>query len=113
MPVQLTRILVFLLAFRAIVAPYTYRPTMPGQQLPRQTLRMRVRWWPPQRLQRFSRASKMLRLFEGKNRSVTGVDGRTQSLATIWPRLRPRFRFHLSCESVPLSPQPLTAVLRC
>lgn len=78
MPIVWTRALVLVLALRAALAPFTYRPSDPDP-LHRSSLVMRTRWWPPQRLQRFSGSSKLLQLFQGKNRLTADAEGRLVS----------------------------------
>ncbi len=80
-----TRTLVLVLCLRAILAPFTYRPAR-TEPFARYSLVMRARWWPPQRLQRYSASSKLLRLYQGKNRdvSVSGRCGRPSSRFAAW-----------------------------
>lgn len=79
MPVYLKQLLVILLAFRAIVAPWTYRPPS-SNPTHRNGLVISVRRWPPQRLQRFSSTSKLLRLFRGKDKVVPDCEVPLQRL---------------------------------
>ncbi len=63
----LVRPLVFLLVVRAIIAPYTVRSLKTGPMYHPRVV-MSVRTWPPQRLERFSATSKVLKLFKGKDK---------------------------------------------
>ena len=81
-PVLLTRILVLLLAVRAIAAPVALCPSFVPPSGHRFFV-IHMRCWPPQRLQRFSSSSKLLQLCTGKNR-VTSSCG--CCLLTLWPQ---------------------------
>ena len=111
-PVSLTRVLVLLLAFRAVIAPLTYRPANSNPSH-RNGIVLSVRWWPPQRLQRFSGTSKLLRLFRGKNEVVPDGEVRLQRVVARWfsPRLHPALI--APCLSSPLRAVRLTTFLRC
>jgi hypothetical protein len=74
-PVLLTRTLVLLLALRAVAAPVVLCPSAPPSSHQR-FFEIRMRCWPPQRLQRFSSSSKLLQLYTGKNRVTSGETGR-------------------------------------
>jgi hypothetical protein len=77
----LSRVLVLLLAFRAVLAPLSYRPSSASESHRHNSLVMSIRWWPPQRLQRFSSNSKLLRLFRGKTEVVPDGESRLQHRA--------------------------------
>jgi hypothetical protein len=111
-PVSLTRVLVLLLAFRAVLAPLTYRPAN-ANPTHRNGIVLSVRWWPPQRLQRFSGTSKLLRLFRGKNEVVPDEEVRLQTIVARWFSARLRPVVIASCLSSPLHAARLTTVLRC
>jgi hypothetical protein len=111
-PVLLTRILVLLLAVRAIAAPVALRPSF-GAASEHRFFVIHMRCWPPQQLQRFSSSSKLLQLCTGKNK-VTSAGG--CSLLTLWPQ-RPASKTPLSL-LVPEVPgdtptNRLTVCLRC
>lgn len=112
MRVWLMRILVLLLAFRAIIAPLTFRPTK-ADSSHHSSLVMRVRWWPPQRLQRFSATSKLLQLFRGKNAIVCDGEGRPRGLLARWPSPQHPLGAPVASVSRPLPAVPLTTILRC
>jgi hypothetical protein len=59
--------LVILLVLRAVAAPVGLRPANSHSSHHRSYV-IRMRCWPPQRLQRFSATSKLLRLCVGKNK---------------------------------------------
>jgi hypothetical protein len=111
-PISLTRLLVLLLAFRAVIAPLTYRPANSNPSH-RNGIVLSVRQWPPQRLQRFSGTSKLLRLFRGKNEVVPDVEVRLQKVVSRWfsPRLLPCLI--APCLSSSLRAVRLTTFLRC
>jgi hypothetical protein len=98
-----------------VFAPFTYRTTTHHDAV-RYSLVLRVRWWPPQRLQRFSRSSKLLRLFQGKNRTVLDMAGRLARINGLWPSRRtPALLFLYSHAVSPTTSAAarLTSVLRC
>jgi hypothetical protein len=110
----LSRVLVLLLAFRAVIAPLSYRPPGAHQAHRYHALVMSIRWWPPQRLQRFSSNSKLLRLFRGKTEVVPDGESRRQrpvcwSSTSRFGRLGARFGGLL--DVLPLA--RLTTFLRC
>ena len=111
-PVSLTRVLVLLLAFRAVIAPLTYRPANSNPSH-RNGIVISVRWWPHQRLQRFSGSSKLLRLFRGKNEVLPDEEVRLQKVVARWfsPRLYPALI--APCLASPLRAVRLTNFLRC
>jgi hypothetical protein len=113
-PVSLTRVLVILLAFRAVIAPLTYRPASSNPSH-RNGIVLSVRWWPPQRLQRFSGSSKLLRLFRGKkkNEVVPDEEGRPQEIVARWFAARLHPALIDPGLSIPLRAAWLTTVLRC
>jgi hypothetical protein len=86
-PFSLKLLLVALLAIRAIAAPWTYRPAN-NNPTHRNRLVISVRRWPPQRLQRFSGTSKLLRLYRGKDKVVPEAELRLQETAArfAWSR---------------------------
>jgi hypothetical protein len=112
MPVSFTRVLVLLLAFRAVVAPFTYRPSA-SDRSHRHTLTMGIRWWPPQRLQRFSGSSKLLQLFQGKNRVASDEDGRLPGVLARWPSPQSMPGALALCVFQPLPAGELITCLRC
>jgi hypothetical protein len=70
-PALMTRVVVSVLVARVIAAPVALRPNTDGS-LPHSVLVIRrVCTWPPQRLERFSRSSKLLQLSRGKNGAVS------------------------------------------
>jgi hypothetical protein len=110
-PVSLTRVLVLLLAFRAVIAPLTYRPAQSNPSH-RNGIVISVRWWPPQRLQRFSGSSKLLRLFRGKNEVVPDEEVGLEQIIARWfaARLLPVVASPLSSS---FRAMRLTTFLRC
>lgn len=70
----LRRTIVAPLIVRTIAAPIALRPAADGPS-PDYAPTVRVCSWPAQRLQRFSARSKLLRLFQGKNRAVAVAQG--------------------------------------
>lgn len=78
-PTAILRALVLLLIVRAVCAPLTVRPTKLGH-LYRARVVVSVRTcWPPQRFERFSSTSKLLKLFQGKDKSEVEDAGRLLS----------------------------------
>jgi hypothetical protein len=104
--------LLLLLAFRVVIAPLTYRPAAADPHH-RYNLVLRTRWWPPQRLQRFSRTSKLLQLFQGKSRLASEAEGKRAGLLALWPSPRSCLGAVVLCVSHALPAGPLTTVLRC
>jgi hypothetical protein len=111
-PVTLTRVLVLLLAFRAVIAPLTYRPANSNPSH-RNGIVMSVRWWPPQRLQRFSGSSKLLRLFRGRNEVAPDAEVRLQRVVARWFSPRPHPALLVASISSSLRSVRLTTFLRC
>jgi len=111
-PVSLTRVLVLLLAFRAVIAPLTYRPANSNPSH-RNGIVLSVRWWPAQRLQRFSGSSKLLRLFRGRNEVVPDEEVRLQKIVARWFAARLHPALIAPCLSSPLRAARLTTFLRC
>ena len=110
-PVKLTRILIFLLAFRVVAAPVSFHSTKACLPL-RSYVVMRTRCWPPQRLQRFSAASKLLQLFQGRDKTTPAVPDSRLCLRTLTPADRHSLSFdsHTSPDSAQGRP---TDHLRC
>jgi hypothetical protein len=106
------RILVLLLAFRAVIAPMTYRPAN-SNPTHRNGIVLSVRWWPPQRLQRFSSSSKLLRLFRGKKEVVPDGEGWLSRVLAHWSAPRPLPDSLGPVFAYPLLPVRLTTFLRC
>jgi hypothetical protein len=110
-PVTLARTLVLVLAFRMVGAPLSPRPSK-AVPVPHSFYVMRVRCWPPQRLQRFSSNSKLLRLLQGKDKPMPEGAGRLLSLLALWSS--PQHPLSLDLEtSRGLAPGRFTDCLRC
>jgi hypothetical protein len=112
-------LLVALLAFRAIAAPWTYRPANSNPSH-RNRLVISVRRWPAQRLQRFSGTSKLLRLFRGKDKVVPEAELRLQETVARFALSRSIASTHVLvlCHSLALLDHRLlagrlTTFLRC
>lgn len=104
----LKRSLMILLVLRAIVAPVTLHPS---SSCLRPTVMVRMRCWPPQRLQRFSGASKLLQLCVGKNRPAPDVGPRP---ADAWPlRAAPGTDLAARGFGMPATTARSSACLRC
>lgn len=83
-PTVIIRALVLLLVVRAVCAPLTVRPTKSGH-LYRARVVVSVRTcWPQQRLERFSSTSKLLKLFQGKDKSDADDTGRLLNDRAFW-----------------------------
>ena len=110
-PVTLTRTLILLLAFRVVGAPLSPRPGK-AHPLQHSFYVMRVRSWPPQRLQRYSSNSKLLQLLQGKDKPVPEGAGRLLSDFALWSS--PQHSLSLDLEtSRGLVPGRFTDRLRC
>ncbi len=75
-----TRTLILVLALRAILAPLTFGTTC-HHPTNHNALVMRLRHWPPQRLQRLTVSSHLLELFRGKGRAAYGNKDRLALVA--------------------------------
>ena len=88
-----------------MIAPLTYRPANSNPSH-RNGIVLSVRWWPPQRLQRFSGSSKLLRLFRGKNEVVPNEEVRLQKIVAslVCGSPSPGLDSPMSLVSAPRSP---------
>ena len=90
MSALLKRTLVILLALRAVAAPVALCPSNSPSSSQHRFYVVRMRCWPPQRLQRFSASSKLLQLCIGKNRLGFSEGRRYLTLRSPVPASHPR-----------------------
>jgi hypothetical protein len=79
--VALRSAIILLLMARVVAAPLALPPAVDYSH-PSHGFVFRVCSWPPQRLQRFSSSSKLLRLLQGKNKA-----GSAEGLCLLPPRI--------------------------